>query len=412
MARAVTMTSFRQRHLVPTVGRLVYLNTGWSGPVPTPVLAAMRSYMEEEAAAGPASPEGLTLRMAVQRRARRAAARAIGADEDEVALMENTTEGINVVLNGLPWRSGDEVVTCSLEHPSVLLPLYALRERHGVAVRIVPLGADEPDGEAAARFRAALGPRTRLVAVSHVSYANGRRLPVREIAAAARAAGVPVLLDGAQAVGHVPVSVQELGCDFYAFPGHKWLLGPDGTAGLYVRRDWIPRLLLGKVGLKAAREFDTEGGFVPERENVRRFEVSTASGVTLTGFAAAVDLAAALDPGAVERWNVGLAERLTRGLLAVPGVEVVSPTRREALTGLVAFRLPGADAEAVTAALWARGRVAARTVGGLNATRLSLHWFVSPEEVDRTLSLIEDLARGGVPAPAAPPPERLAHEEL
>lgn len=412
MARAVGATFFHRRHLVPTVGRMVYLNTGWSGPTPLPVLAAMRSYMEEEAAAGPASPEGLTLRMAAQRQARAAAARLVGAEEDEVALLENTTEGINVVVNGLPWQAGDEAVTCSLEHPSILLPLYVLRDRHGVTVRIVPVGADEPDDEVVARFQEALGPRTRLVALSHVSYANGRRLPMREIAAAAHRAGVPVLVDGAQAVGHVAVSVRDLGCDFYAYPGHKWLLGPDGTGALVVRRDWVPRLLWGTVGLKAAHDFDTEGHFTPNRESARRFEISTASGVTLAGFTAAAALAEELDVGAVERWNVALAERLTRGLLALPGVEVVSPARREAMTGLVAFRLPGAEPEAVTAALWTRGRVAARTVGGLGVTRLSLHWFVSQDEVDRTLAVIEDLARNGVPALTEAPPERRAHEEL
>jgi L-cysteine/cystine lyase len=164
-------------------------------------------------------------RLAEQLRAR--LANVIGASTDEVALTHSTTEGINIVLSGLRLGEGDEVLTSDEEHPGLLGPLGAL-QRRGIVVRQLPL-ADIAD---------AAGPKTRLVAVSHVSWMRGLVAPVEQLAAA----GPPLLLDGAQGAGAIPVDVHALGCDFYAAAGQKWLCGPDGTGLLYVRADRITEL--------------------------------------------------------------------------------------------------------------------------------------------------------------------------
>ena len=145
----------------------------------------------------------------------------LGCAADDVALTGSTTDGVNTVLAGLDLRPGDEVLTTDEEHPGVLAPLALARARRGIAVRVVPW--DELAG--------AVGARTRLVACSHVSWVNGKLID----AAGLRATGVSVLLDGAQALGAVPVDVEGLGVDFYAASGQKWLCGPDGTGVLYVR---------------------------------------------------------------------------------------------------------------------------------------------------------------------------------
>ena len=147
----------------------------------------------------------------------------MGADPSEVALTGSTTDGVNAVITSLDLGEGQEVLTSDEEHPGVWAPLLAARERRGIEVRVVPF-ADLP-GE--------VRPDTKLVATSHVSWISGRVMDVPALAAA----GAPVLLDGAQALGAVPVDVAALGVDFYAASGQKWLCGPNGTGYLFVARE-------------------------------------------------------------------------------------------------------------------------------------------------------------------------------
>jgi L-cysteine/cystine lyase len=147
----------------------------------------------------------------------------MGADPAEVALTGSTTDGVNAVLASLELGEGHEVLTSDEEHPGVWAPLMAARERRGVAIRVVPF----------ADLASEVRPETSLVACSHVSWISGRVVDT----AALSATGVPVLLDGAQALGAVPVDVAALGVDFYAASGQKWLCGPNGTGYLFVTRE-------------------------------------------------------------------------------------------------------------------------------------------------------------------------------
>ena len=147
----------------------------------------------------------------------------LGCDAAEVALTGSTTDGVNAVLAALDLRAGDEIVTSDEEHPGLLAPLAVARERHGIRIRVAPMR----------ELAGAVGERTKLVACSHVSWRTGDVVDCGALAEA----GAPVLLDGAQGLGAVPVNVRLLGCDFYAASGQKWLCGPNGTGYLYVRAE-------------------------------------------------------------------------------------------------------------------------------------------------------------------------------
>jgi len=152
----------------------------------------------------------------------------MGCPPGDVALTHSTTDGMNLILRGLRLGRGDEVVTSDEEHPGLLAPLAALAAEDGVVVKFAPF----------ADIANAVKPATKLIACSHVSWINGQVAD----AAALRATGVPVLLDGAQGLGAIPVDPAELGCAFYAAAGQKWLCGPDQSGFLYVHQDWIERL--------------------------------------------------------------------------------------------------------------------------------------------------------------------------
>ncbi len=204
----------------PVFERLAYLNAGTDGPVPRRAAEAAAAAIAAETADGRGLRPAFERRQAVVAALRSRYADRLGCGVEEVALTRSTTDGVNTVLAGLDLGPGDEVLTTEEEHPGLLAPLAAARARHGIEVRLVPW----------AELAGAVGPRTRLVACSHVSWATGRIVD----AAGLRRAGVPVLLDGAQGLGAVPVDVGELGCDFYAASGQKWLCGPDGAGVLFV----------------------------------------------------------------------------------------------------------------------------------------------------------------------------------
>ena len=181
----------------------------------------------------------------------------LGCAASLVALTGSTTDGVNTVLSGLDLRAGDEILTSDEEHPGLLAPLGRARRRHGVNVRVLPFR------ELAGEVRSS----TRLVACSHVSWVNGK---VADIAAL-RAAGAPVLLDAAQALGAVPVDVRALGVDFYAASGQKWLCGPEGSGCLYVRPERLDELLVPWPGYGSVADPEQALEFEPA-EGVKRLD--------------------------------------------------------------------------------------------------------------------------------------------
>jgi len=215
------------RSRFPVLERTAYLNAGTCGPLPTAARTAFERQYDLAERDGRRSTYYERL-FALQPIQRAAYAQRLGAAPGDVALTTSTSEGMIKVLAGLGLGHGDEVLTSDAEHPGLLGPLLAARERTGLTVRAVPL----------AEIAGAVGPRTKLVACSHVGWLQGDLAP----SFAGLPDDVPVLLDGAQGAGAIPVDVTALGCAFYAAAGQKWLCGPTGTGMLYVAPAWQQRL--------------------------------------------------------------------------------------------------------------------------------------------------------------------------
>ena len=178
-----------------------YLNTGTAGPLARITQEALEAGGRFEYETGRGTFSNFPVLMADIERLRSGFAALMGVDEREVALTHHTTDGINIVANGLAWHAGDEIVTTSVEHEGGLLPLYVQKRRHGVVIRMVEIGPEDSQDEIAVKLGRAIGPRTRLIAVSHVNWNTGIRMPIESIAAIARERGVLTLVDGAQSAG-------------------------------------------------------------------------------------------------------------------------------------------------------------------------------------------------------------------
>ena len=376
------------RQDLPVLERVTYLNTGTSGPLPRSVAEAMSDAVAEQASTPRTGHAYSELVAATKQSGREAMAAMLGAGPEQIALTHNTTEGLNFITLGVNWVHGDEAVTTNVEHPGALLPLWIVKERYGVTVRTADLLSRPPDPVDAVVRQ--LTPRTKLVSLSHVSYSTGELLPVREIAAAARARGVLTLVDGAQSFGALPIDVRSLGVDFYSVPGQKWLCGPEGTGALYSSQEAISQIRTTFASYGTVDGYNDYGGMLV-KENGQRFEQGTMHLPDLVGQTAA---ARWLTQVVGEDWAHERIRRLAafaRDRLAeLDGVDMVTGERP---VGLVTFGVGKTDPEQVVADLAARG-VLIRSVRRPHALRMSLGFFNTETEVTEAISALAEVLAG------------------
>src|SRR4051812_16606557 len=305
------VASFRAEF--PVFVRRIYMNTGTDGPIPTRGIEAARQEMDRVLAEGRAGKQHWESIKAARSGLRERIARLFGCDTAEVALTGSATDGVNTALRALGLGRGDEVLTTDEEHPGILAPL-GRAQRRGVKVRVLPWG----------ELAGAVGPQTKLIACSHVSWVNGRVADTEAL----KATGVPLLYDGAQGLGAVPVDARALGCDFYAAAGQKWLCGPDGSGYLYVRGErcedldasWPSYMSLAEHG--DALAFEQAAG-------AARFDMGVATTGTNAWSAAAYDVLEEAGFADVHERAAGLAAQLA-AMLAERGKQV-APRGRSTL---------------------------------------------------------------------------------
>jgi L-cysteine/cystine lyase len=341
----------------PVFERFGYLNAGTFGPLARATIEAMEERQRRDLELGRSGPDFFAEVMQLRDRVRAQIAALVGSEPGQVALTCSTTDGCNIVLAGLDLSPGDEVVTTTDEHFGLLGPLHASGARVVVA---------RPDTEA---ILAALTPRTRLLALSQVLWTDGRVLPVAELRARS---GIPVLVDGAQAVGALPVDAA--GLDFLTVSAQKWLCGPD-TVGALVVRD-PERLRVAQPSHYAQTSFEPSGKFEP-RAGAARFDSHWLAPASLVGLLAALDGRPewALERAAEmsERCRSALAERF----------DVVSAPGRGTL---VSWRAESDPTETVRRLF--KRNVVVRDIPGRNLIRASCGWWTSEEDIERLLEAL------------------------
>lgn len=379
---AAVFAAARERFPFPP--SVTYCNTGTLGASPRDVTDAMVQGLQRLEAELPDWPyfqsDGEPLTGYQELREDRAAVGAlVNAPAEEIAFTQNATMAMSFVANGLDLAAGDEVLTTDQEHGGGIGGFRLRALRHGVIVRELPLASavDRGPEGIVELFARAVTPRTRVLMCSHITSGRGIVMPVRELCALAHAHGAFAVVDGAQAVGQVPVDVKALGCDAYAASPHKWLLAPKGTGFLYVRRAAQPRLwnTLGSSQLQDG----PLGAF-------RFMQYGTGSPALIWGLRAAIRFVEALGVERIARWDAMLTQRLRAGLATMPHVRFVSPTDPRLAAGITTFGVTGRDGRELQNALWER-RIRVRSQGA-PGVRLSAHFYVSPADIDRVLEVV------------------------
>ncbi|MFQ1744486.1 aminotransferase class V-fold PLP-dependent enzyme [Aeromonas veronii] len=316
---------------------LVYLDNAATTQKPQAVLDAIAHYYGADNANVHRAAHALSGRATrAFEAARETVARFINAPRShEVIWTRGTTEAINLVAQS--WgmselKAGDEIILSTLEHHANIVPWQLVAQRTGAVIRVIPL--DERGDLDLAAYHAMLGPRTRLVSVAHVSNALGTVNPVKEMVAAAKAVGALTLIDGAQAVAHLEMDVQAIGCDFYAFSGHK-LYGPTGIGVLWGRTELLERM----PPWQAGGEMIDRVSFSGTTFNTLpfKFEAGTPHIAGAIGLAAAIDFVMAQDREWLAQHEQALTDYLVAGLQQVPGLRLVGEPGQRA--GAVSFLL-------------------------------------------------------------------------
>jgi L-cysteine/cystine lyase len=357
----VTFAEARARF--PILRHVAYMNAGTFGPLAQATVDAAERRRQVDLEAGRAGAAWFESVLELRERVRGLLAEQVEMSADRVALTRSTTDGINIVVGGLGLGPGDQVVTTDVEHFGLVGPLVA----SGAELRVARLRA-RPADEAFDELAAQVTPRTRLVALSAVSWLTGNVLPAARLR---EETGVPTLVDGAQSVGAIPVDAAT--ADFTTISGQKWLCGPEATGGLVVRDP--EALRLAQVSYFAAETYDLERpGFEP-RAGAVRFDQGWIPAADLAGLEAAL---ADLPEWRYERARE-LAGRL-RGLLLDAGLEVVTAPDQATL---VSFR-PRDDPAETVRRLSEQG-VVVREIPGSGLVRASTGWWTSDEDLGRLL---------------------------
>ena len=368
------------REQIPGLRFGVYLNTGGVGQAPASVSQAITAGYQLMAD-GRLSP--IDWYEAMSKAASEIPAKIadfFGADSTEIALTMSTGDGFGMVLGGLRWEPGDEVLITSEEHPVPLQAVQGLADREGAVIKEVELDHDKD--VILERVEQAITPRTRLICFSHVTTDSGTLLPAEEICALARARGILTLWDGCQAVGQLPVNLHGMGCDFYATNCYKWLLAPIGTGFLYVRRD-------AQQALKPLRRPHDPSA------SARQYEMGSPASVLYLGVGASLDFMTCIGgPRAIAAEASRKAEELWARLDAIPGVQVVSSRRPETRSGIVTFAIAGMEGDEVSTALRQRWQIVQRGTYMTDPTgvRISVAFYTSDAELDTLVEAVTTLA--------------------
>ncbi|WP_035156238.1 aminotransferase class V-fold PLP-dependent enzyme [Cohnella thermotolerans] len=316
---------------------IIYMdNAATSWPKPPGVTEAMKRCMREAAAnPGRGSHEMAVRASRVLFEGRKALARLFRIQNpNDIAYALNTTQALNTALQGL-LKPGDHVITTSLEHNSVRRPLEALRRKIGIEVSYVQTNAQGTVD--LSKLRQEIHSRTKLIAVTHSSNLLGTITPVGDVGAIAKAHGVKLLVDAAQSAGVLDIDVGAMGIDLLAFPGHKGLMGPQGTGGLYIHPDLdLEPLMYGGTGSSSES---------PEQPTARpdRYEAGTQNTVGIAGLTEGVKFVLAETTERIHRRELELTRQLMEGLRGIPGVTLLGPGPETERTAIVSFLMEGFD---------------------------------------------------------------------
>ena len=360
----------------------IYLNTSTIGITPRSVLDSIYSHME-----GCEKIGDIGHSTKLWQDVKAGIALLLNCNDTEVALTRNTTEGVNIVCNGLSFNQGDEIITSTHEHVGNTIPWIIRSKRDKLRIRTFEPSKESK--ETLERIAGLIGPRTRAISLPHVSCASGQILPVEAIGNLVKNQQIFYFVDGAQAVGNIPVNVDSIGCHGYAASGHKWLCGPNGTGFLYIRKNMLESVDAHHVGAYSnIGDFSLRNCKASLINSAQRYEYGTINTSLIHGLNSTINFWFEIDHTKVWAQNKQLTNFFRLGLLDI-GAEVITPTES---SSILTFKFSGLHYEDLQQKLWKEHKIRLRGIyeGNFDALRASIHIYNSCDEIRRVLQALRE----------------------
>ena len=370
------------RQQFPLQNNRIYLNNGTFGPAPHSVLDALQKSsldINTSGEYGNSDAERVQL------------AQFFGIKTTEFSITHNTTEGINIMAWGIPLQAGDEVILTTHEHAGNALPWLNRAKYDGIVLRTFEPKATQ--AENLNEIQKLINSKTKVIAIPHVTCTTGLVFPIQEICSLAKSRGILTAIDGAHGAGTFNLDLTAMGCDFYAGCFHKWMLGPSGTAFLYVREESLEKLRPVMIGGHSDTGWDMTAtppslaGYVP---SARRFDYGTQSKALAVGMVAATEFHTQIGKDRIETRLQTLNQYVLDGLLELNSkLDILTPLEKESRISLLTFRPKNMSYQVCGNELGKAGfRIRQVPEGKVNAIRVSTHVYNTKEEVDTFLAAL------------------------
>lgn len=381
---------------IPFLRHYTYWDSSAVGPTLSSVIESMVEYYEHRplnyspSFCRPAFEANDQVKKAIE-----SVARLIDVRPEEVSVYpKNTTEAISMVIQGLPFKEGDEIIGTNVDHLASYLPILRLMKQRGIKFQLIK--ADPHGWIDVKEFKKLITKKTRLIIVCHASNIYGTILNAKAICALARENGVLTMVDAAQTVGRMPVDAGEIGCDFLNFCGRKHLCGPQGTAALYIRRELIEKLDPVVIGAGAATlTSDFEYKLYP---GMKRYEAGILNTSGVIGLGAALDYWLEIGMETVRRHCADMQDYLFQGLEELNCI-IYSPKKRETQVGVIGFRVKGVDPDFLVQELDNNYKIIVRSsslgspvfneLGVKKINRLAPHYYLTKDDADQLIRAIK-----------------------
>lgn len=369
------------RSLFPVTQKYVYLNHAAVSPLSTRVREAMTQLVADVALNGSVNYRDW---LATYDRARQSAARLVNARPHEIAFMRNTSDAIAAVANGLKWRAGDNLVTTAVEFPANVYPWMRVAEKHGVTIK----KAAERDGRIDTdELLALIDERTRVVTISWVQFASGFRSDIQRIGNFCRKRGVFFFVDAIQGLGGLRMDVERDSVDAFAADAHKYLIGPEGIAVMYISERVLEQIEPTVVGWMSVKHWEDYLDYRMDfQEGALRFECGTLNTAGVYGLNAAIDLLLEIGPEPIEAHLLGLSDYLAERL-PEKGYTVTSSRRAGETSGIVCCTHPRHTPAKLYHHLGERNIITAPRLGRL---RVAAHFYNTRDDIDALVAALPE----------------------